>query len=197
MPEKSEIEQQRFEVMVLFVARETRSIGHFGRTKLAKVLFYSDFEAYREEGQSLTGATYIRMPFGPFPEPLDDAEASLSKQGYVHLDYIKGEFEEKRLVLLDKPLPDFNLFYTDWQLRRVRGWVNQVAWATAREISRLSHWHPGWRLAGKTREPIPYETAYLPQGDPPSLAAAEHARKLGRERGWLTDEGWIWEREPT
>lgn len=187
-----EFNQERFEGLVLFIAHRRKDDERFGRTKLAKALFYSDFDVYRDSGRSLTGATYIRMPFGPFPAELEDTERALDDRDVVYLDYVKDVYEEKRIVPLG-PLPDLSGIFEPWALELVRMWADRVATATAREISRLSHHHPGWLLARKTGEPIPYETALLPQ-ERPTGQQAERAKEVARERGWLTDAGWVWER---
>src|SRR3954466_15180163 len=74
---RPDFDSERFEGLVLFIAHSRRHDPRFGRTKLAKSLFYSDFDAYRDQGQPLTGASYIRMPFGPFPRELDSTERAL------------------------------------------------------------------------------------------------------------------------
>jgi putative zinc finger/helix-turn-helix YgiT family protein len=38
------------------------------KTKLNKLLFYSDFKCYQVTGISLTGVCYARIPFGPVPD---------------------------------------------------------------------------------------------------------------------------------
>jgi Protein of unknown function (DUF4065) len=187
--------RNRFEALVLYIAHLRKDDERFGRTKLAKALFYSDFAAYRDQGEPLTGATYIRMPFGPFPKQLDATEEALADRRVVYLDYVKDEYEEKRIVPLE-PLPNLSDLFEPWELEVVAIWTERVALATAREISRLSHHHPGWLLAGGTGNPIPYETALLPQERPSGLDA-ERAKRIARERGWLSDAGWVWERTPT
>jgi hypothetical protein len=188
---------ERFEGLVLFIAHSRKDDPAFGRTKLAKVLFYSDFDAFRDQGTPLTGAHYIRMPFGPFPAELEATERSLERDGFVALDYAKGEYEEKKII----PRTDGDYeraavrLFDPWELKLVSNWMEHIAAASAREISRLSHHHPGWILAGDTGKPIPYETAMLPQ-EKPTAESAERAKELARERGWLTDSGFIWERDP-
>lgn len=103
--DKTEFNQARFEALVLFIAHRRKDDERFGRTKLAKALFYSDFDAYRDQGRSLTAATYIRMPFGPFPRELRATEQTLYDRGVVYLDYVKDVYEEKRIIPLE-PLPD-------------------------------------------------------------------------------------------
>lgn len=191
----AQFDRERFEALVRFIAERRKDDPRFGRTKLAKVLFYSDFDVYRDRREALTGAMYIRMPFGPFPSQLEETEKLLSDRGVVYLDYVKDDYEEKRIVPL-KPLADLSGLFEPWALQLVTTWTDRIASATAREISRLSHHHPGWLMARDTGEPIPYQTALLPQ-ERPTGRDVERAKEIARERGWLSDEGWVWERDTT
>lgn len=191
--EGTEFEPARFDAMILYIAHRTQDRLDFGRTKLAKVLFYSDFEVYRDQARSLTGATYKRMPFGPFPRELEDAEERLRSRRQAVLDYDKDQYEEKRIKPCGTP-PDLTRWYEGWQIATVDIWTDRVAAATARQISDLSHRHPGWRLAGETGNDIPYETALLPGQDRPSGQDRQRAEQIARDRGWLGERGWVWER---
>jgi hypothetical protein len=173
---------QRFEALVLYIANKTADDPKFGRTKLAKVLFYSDFNAYRDEGASLTGATYIRLPRGPFPKQLEAVEERLHINGIVRLAYDVPDYEEKKIVPLE-PLPDLAGLFVAWQLVLVDLWIKDISAATARRISHLSHDHPGWILARENGSTIPYESAYAPNQMPPE-EAVELGRRLAREHQW-------------
>lgn len=186
-------DRERFEGLILYIAHRRRDDVRFGRTKMAKVLFYSDFSIYEDQGESLTGATYIRMPFGPFPEALEEAEESLEKKGLALLAYdVEGEYEEKRVIPIKGP-PDLSGMFEEWQLLVVNDWIDRIAAASAKQISDLSHRHPGWLLAGENGVKIPYETAILPQARPDAYEA-RHAKEVARERGWLAGDEWLWER---
>jgi Protein of unknown function (DUF4065) len=182
----------RFEALVLYVAARTQTDEHFGRTKLAKVLFYSDFSVYRDLGESLTGATYMHMPFGPFPKQLEACEERLAAEGRVSLDYGKDRYEEKRIVLKGTG-PDLSHFEA-WHIVLVDDWIQRIQAATAKQISDLSHKHPGWLIAPHNGDEIPYATALLPQERPNAQQGLE-AEAIARERGWLDGDQWIWERE--
>ena len=135
------------------------------------------------------------MPFGPFPQELDATEQALDDRGVVYLDYVKDVYEEKRIVPRGT-VPDVSDLFAAWELALVSSWADRIALASAREISRLSHHHPGWLMARETGIPIPYETALLPQ-EQPTGQHVERAKEIARERGWLSDEGWVWERDTT
>lgn len=184
------VDSERLEELVLFIAHEAKDLPNFGRVKLAKVLFYSDFTAYREAGVSLTGETYLRFPKGPFPSDLSDVERRLASQGRVRLAYDVDEYEEKRIVPLEPSRAD--QLFERWQLDFVRRTLADIASTSASAISDRSHDHAGWIITEPNGE-IPYGTSFLPDEKPPATDA-EKARRVARDRGWLTRDGWVWER---
>jgi hypothetical protein len=186
--------QDVLEALVLYIAHATKRDASFGRTKLAKVLFYSDFDSYRDAGTSLTGATYERWQFGPFPRDLLDLERRLERTGKASLDYDVPEGEEKKIVPGVDP-PNLRELIEPWQVTLIDTYIRQFREQTSREVSDESHQHPGWRMAQEL-EVIPYETAFLPSG-PPRTDQVERAKEIARDQGWLTDDGFVWERRST
>jgi hypothetical protein len=162
---QQQYDERRFEELVLYIAYATRDDPDFGRTKLAKVLFYCDFTAYAEEGQPLTGATYRAFEYGPFPPQLPAVEERLAASGRAWVERLeadiaeeRGEYEPWKIRALGEPHPDL---FDAGELAFVDIVIRQISEATAKEISDLSHEHPGWQLAEADREEIPYETALL------------------------------------
>lgn len=51
--------------MVLFFAHESSELL---KTKLMKLLNYSDMIFYKENGISMSGLKYAHLPYGPVPE---------------------------------------------------------------------------------------------------------------------------------
>jgi hypothetical protein len=188
-----EFDRQRLEALVLWIAAETKDQKSFGRTKLAKVLFYSDFGAYRDADAPLTGATYGRWPFGPFPMELEAVEQDLANAGKVILDYDVAQGEEKKIIPLVDP-PDVEALFEPWELALVRLYIRQFGEQSSQQVSDESHQLPGWRMAAEFQA-IPYGASFLPEG-PPRPDQVERAKELARQRGTLTDGGWIWERGP-
>jgi hypothetical protein len=187
-----DFDRDRMEALVLYIASATKDDKNFGRTKLAKVLFYSDFGAFRDDGKPLTGATYERWQFGPFPRELPRIERELQRAGLVDLAYDVPDAEEKKIVPTGSP-PDVHSVFEPWQITLVDMYIQQFREQTAREVSDESHQHLGWRMA-EERQTIPYEAAFLPEG-PPRRDQVARAKEIAREQGWFTREGWIWERD--
>jgi hypothetical protein len=188
--------QDRFDALVLYIAHRTQADPRFGRVKLARVLYYADLDAYREAGESITGGTYIRLPFGPFPQELEDAEQRLTRTGQVNLVYEVGEGEEKKII--PSPgvrSPDLQGFgYADWQIMVVDNYIKMIAAMTATEVSDQTHREAGWIVAEKTGRTISYAAAFVPNR-PPTNVEVNRALQVARKRGWLTNVGWEWERE--
>jgi hypothetical protein len=56
--------------LILFISERSEGDPRFGAGKLNKLLFYSDFGAYRLFGKSITGQPYQKLSNGPAPRRL-------------------------------------------------------------------------------------------------------------------------------
>jgi hypothetical protein len=82
-PEEPELDLERLREAILYVCSLPEERRNISETKLHKILFYADREAYFELGESITGATYIRHQFGPYAEVLPDTLEELESDGAV------------------------------------------------------------------------------------------------------------------
>ena len=173
---------ERFKELVLFVAYETRDDPRFGRTKLAKALFYTDFDAYGDERRSVTGATYRHYDEGPLPvDHIYDAERQLADEGWVRIKQPAFKGDEAKLIPLRERAPEPRGFES-WQLETLRIHIRQISEQTAGQVSDESHEHPGWEFT-RDKKPIPYYMEFAPR-DKPSAATMELVRRLAREDQW-------------
>jgi len=170
---------ERFEELVLFIAWEMRDDPRFGRTKLAKTLFYVDFDAYAGEGESLTGSTYEHWDHGPFPPQLYDVERKLVREGRATVKKPEHKGDEAKLVPTGEPSPrePFDEWVKIFVAKRARDLAQEPSWL----VEDASHRHRGWELT-RGREPIPYDTHFIPAGqERPPREAFEWARKVVRD----------------
>lgn len=194
----SGFDRRKFEELVLYIAERTADDPEFGRIKLAKTLFYADFEAYRLHGESITGAPYQAWEYGPYPPALESAINRLKNEGLI--DIHAGPPD--RIVPRQGARAAERKRFGDL-LGLVDEWTKRIQQETAESIKKQVHQHFAWKLfrqeglaKGVENEPIPYSAASLPAG-PPRKDQVARARRIARERGWLTDEGFVWEREPS
>lgn len=160
---------QKFQEMILYVAKESEGDPRFGATKLNKILFYADFSAYRKWGCSISGQEYQKLEWGPAPRHLVPAVEALEAAGEC--------VQLKKLIALREP--DLSLFSAG-EIDLLRDVLDNLRDLNATEVSGLSHEFLGWQAAGHG-ETIPYETCLL--GRPRELTAEEEefARAVAAE----------------
>jgi hypothetical protein len=175
MATSGEYDEQKLKELILYISAQNNLSDKYGMTKLNKLLFFSDFTAYARTGDAITGATYIRMPFGPCPIEIQDAIKELKVESRIFTQKLSlGEREGSRLVAVcDANLSRFSapeISIVDEIIRRYWDF-------TGTQISNASHEFVGWNIADD-REKIPYYTVLIPdQPRIPSTADMSQARQ--------------------
>jgi hypothetical protein len=173
-------DSQRFKELLLYVAKRSADDAHFGATKLNKVLFFSDFLAYAQLGNSITGATYQKLRWGPAPRELLPSQRELEQEGAVKIKRQSAFNPDKTIPLRE---PDLSTF-TAPEIAVVDEVLDALRDDTAGMVSERSHnFSVGWQLAS-VQEEIPYETVFVWAGDA-HPAAVQRGLELALEHGWL------------
>ena len=60
-----------------------------GKKKLAKLLYFADFDFYERNQRSITGDTYKAYPKGPLPSELDNVVKEMTKKGTLKVKKVK------------------------------------------------------------------------------------------------------------
>ncbi len=172
--------REKLEELILYIAMRSQDDPAFGSTRLAKALFWSDFEHFRETGDAITGATYVKMPYGPIPYGFPDFLQGMAGWELLRLDaYPWEKGEQKRPIVLREP--NMDLFTSD-EIALVDQIIAEHRGKSATQISNESHDFLGWQVA-RPRERIPYGTIWLSAPEPTEeerQRAAALAARLGR-----------------
>ena len=169
---------KKFRELILYIARETEADPKCGKTKLYKILFYSDFWAYAKLGRSISGQEYQKLKNGPAPRR---AYPEIKSMVAAHLciwalrDYF-GRQQQKLLALREPDLAEF----TGEEIAIVQEVIRILGPFDASDVSDLSHRFIGWQLA-EEGETIPYSTVALGAPRPPTPSEVEYGRRLARE----------------
>jgi hypothetical protein len=140
---------RKMKELILYLAVRSEEDPRFSSTKLNKLLFYCDFLAYLKLGNSITGQSYWKLPFGPAPKTMlpilgqmqQDGDCDEVRRDYFGLEQRRGKarrspemavFSAQELHLADEVLRDL------WE-------------SSATEVSDLSHDFIGWKAADSTR----------------------------------------------
>jgi putative zinc finger/helix-turn-helix YgiT family protein len=143
----------RFQAMVLHFCRAPG----VPRTKLNKLLWYADFQAFRENTVSLSGVRYAHLPHGPAPHNYDTLLAGLTDIEGVLRSEAASRGAHDWEVLVSRAAPDYALF-TNRELNILTRVAEAFKDTTARAISEASHAEDGYRQT-KSGELISYEFA--------------------------------------
>lgn len=161
--------------LILYVARKT---GGVGRVKMAKLLYYSDNEAYRQLGGSITWADYQKLPHGPAARQYKPTFAAMVGDGLVHEE---PAFMGYTIVADVDPDPTI---LSDGEVAIIDDVIDRYSWMNAQKISEVSHQEIGWRVA-EPYSTIPY-TAFLLASSVPDNAM-KRAAEVVAEKGWAVE----------
>jgi len=174
---------EKFEAALVYVAEKSKDDPRFGAIKLNKILYYSDFAAYRRLGAPITGDEYQNLPEGPAPRHLVPVQDRLIKSRALVVEerpYFKGV--QKRILPGPEPLNAANPKYHLSQGERdVLDEVVQELWAlNGKQVSELSHREFGWCQTSQG-ETIPYHTAWI-GSEPLTQAQIEKGVEVAERR---------------
>ena len=182
---RPEFKEQKFKELILHIAKKCEGDKYYGATKLNKILFYSDFLAYKLFGQPITGADYFALPHGPAPRLMVPIKEEMSSDNYI---VENRRYSQHRIIALRDPNYDD---FSAKEIALVDRLIDILRDSDAEFVSELSHLFLGWQAAmaegQKTDErvSIPYETVFVKN---PEINEYEEAYglELAKKHGWST-----------
>ncbi len=171
--------ETRFKELILYVSHECLDDPTYSRTKLLKILFFSDFEAYGRYGTPITGMPYKKLPYGPAPATFPQLQSEMLRDKLIRI-VVRRVYEHERQRVL--PLKDAEVeLFTAREISIVDSWIRFFWNKTAREVSRYSH-GKAWKLTDEG-DAIPYEAVFI-SNEPVTDEEAARAKSLASKYGW-------------
>jgi hypothetical protein len=153
-------DERRFKDLLLYVADSLSDDPTFGETKLNKVLFFSDFEAFKHLGRPITGAEYQKNKYGPTAR-----RYTVMRDELIRWDQLRVE---RRMVVdhVQDVLRPHNIKpnlaqFSEDELRIVDSVIKEMRRYTNTEASDESHKRSAGWLARDLGETIPYSSALI------------------------------------
>lgn len=178
-----EFDRNKFEELILLIARECESHVFFGAIKLNKILFFCDFRAFAELGHPITGAEYIALEHGPVPRQLVPVRNEMREIGAISLE---NRGNQQRMVARRNPRWDLFSPAEQFVIREV---IRELEDENADSVSELSHKFLGWRAARAEHKitgnntVIPYQSVFVSSRRPTDSEISEFSA-LAKEHGW-------------
>ncbi|MDO8499263.1 MAG: Panacea domain-containing protein [bacterium] len=76
------ISETKYQGVILYLAQKLGG-DIKGKKKLAKLLYFVDFDFFEKFQKSITGDTYKALPMGPFPVTMEKVIADMSNAGKI------------------------------------------------------------------------------------------------------------------
>lgn len=144
---------EKFCAMVLFFANKSTELL---KTKLMKLLNYSDMVFYKENGISISGLRYAHLPYGPVPDNFDIILGKMAADHLAHIEVVYDGAYEKHQVIPECDVPKGILSDAETEvLNRIYEKFKNFG---SVEISDYSHKEKGYN-ATKTGQIISYAYA--------------------------------------
>ncbi len=148
---------------VLTLIQDPHSDMNLGETKLVKLLYYADCEAYRQLGEPITGMTYLHYPYGPYPDNWQGIRSDLERDGAIAVEYQQSGMPHTRRRWVNLRNAKVGVL-TPQETAILQKQVRRFERFNGNDIVKYSHQELGWSLT-KEHEPIPYALAGF--SDPP------------------------------
>lgn len=147
----------KFTEMVVFFAEMMQP----WKTKLNKVLFYSDFYMYRRIGYSISGAKYIAIPMGPVPNNFNSIYDYLVKNEEITINY--STFQDGGIGEQFQPNPKRNFnpdVFSKDEMEILEQIVDKFRDMSTNEIIEISHKEKGWYENQSDKKIIDYKYSF-------------------------------------
>ena len=160
----NEFDSMKFADLILYIAHRCRNEERFGAVKLSKILYYCDFEGFKQLLKPITGATYLKKPKGPFPAELKKTRNSLVSERKATMKLQRViDYHENRLIPTSDHVELSDKFSVD-ERQIIDDVIEKMKPMNAADLTEHSHGEFGWER-GEMDEPISYSTALIARSD--------------------------------
>jgi uncharacterized phage-associated protein len=139
-------------IMLYYIDR----LGGVFSTKMNKLLFYTDFYAYKTLGYGMTGLAYKAIQYGPVPFNWNILYGSMEDIESEIISFPSGNSGEQLVSSLQ---PDMSSFSAE-ELNLLNDIVSKLGSLTANQLSELSHSEDAWLNYVGSILPIDYTEAF-------------------------------------
>ena len=130
-----------------------------GKKKLAKLIYYADFDFFEKYQKNFIGDTYKKLPMGPYPVSLEKITKKMASQKQISIELV-NEWDGYNPTEIYKALekPDLSVFSKEEKemLDRV---IKKYGHLNGKELENLTHSEAPYIGSGE-KEEIPYELAF-------------------------------------
>ena len=160
-------EREKLVEAVVFFAANVRKLG---KTKLYKLLYFLDFQHYRDTGRPVTGLDYFAWPKGPVPKALHEELDAPSQDWQGRVAFTKKSWSKGPMLAVRALSPFDPKLFSKRELRLMEQLAADFKDADAASMVDATHlenqpWHEIYEVRHAKQTQIPYSLALRKQDD--------------------------------
>jgi uncharacterized phage-associated protein len=136
------------QLIVFFAYHE--AVKPLGKTKLFKLLYFTDVTHLCTAGEPITGAEYLKYPYGPVPMQGAFALKELQKHRLIMQKRVQLTNTKFMREITALQMPDMTMF-TEQEMITIHSVIQQYGEDTASALSWKSHQESAWLFADDWR----------------------------------------------
>ena len=152
------LHKKKYQNAVIYLCQELRGEVR-GKKKLAKLLYFIDFDFYEKYAKSITGDIYKALPMGPVPSALVSVTEEMIKMKILEVKK-ENEYEGYIPTEIYRSIkkPDLSIF-SEEEIRMLKRVVKRYGHLSGKQLQDLTHAEAPY-TAAKPNEEVPYEFTY-------------------------------------
>jgi len=152
------LHRKKYQNAILYLCRKLKGEVR-GKKKLAKLLYFADFDLYEKSQKSITGDVYRALPMGPVPSALEEITAEMIKKKMLDVEQVE-EREGYNPTEVYKCItePDLSVFNNE-EKKMLDRIVITYGHLNGKQLEELSHAEAPY-IGTELRKEIPYELAF-------------------------------------
>lgn len=130
-----------------------------GKKKLAKLLYFVDFDSFEKMQRSITGDLYKALPMGPVPDSLQEVTVEMADKGMLQVESVsENKGYNPTEVYKCLTAPEVSVF-SEEERRILDRVILKYGHLNGRQLEELTHAEAPYNGTEPLQE-IPYELAY-------------------------------------
>lgn len=152
------LNRKKYQNAVLYLCRKLGGEVR-GKKKLAKLLYFVDFDLYEKRQKPLTGDVYRALPMGPIPSALDEITITMKKKKLLSIENIREHtgYNATEVYRCLKE-PDVSAFDKE-EKKMLDRIAMKYGHLNGKQLEELSHAEAPY-IGTELRREIPYELAF-------------------------------------
>lgn len=148
---------EKFTAMVQYFASHCQPF----KTKMNKLLFYSDFLMFKETGRSISGIRYAAINYGPVPNNFQSIYEYLSNNNSIDIQYLhyKSGSTGEKINMPVKVKMNIDLL-SEHELDVLKRVLNKFLKSNTNQIVEYSHLEKAWTDHAQSKSIISYKYAF-------------------------------------